>query len=243
MSQIIEPQRSLWEKFVGGTSPQVKAALISAFVSLVLALITITSYLVENSRLKREISSTTSKVQELELELTPFRTLAIQKFSSADPAAMRQLANAMTRLQNDYSHALDSITQLNSQVETLRTTAVPRSLTPEQEKQLVRTLSKVVGVPVVIVSRMSDGESMDYGNQFGECIQKAGWEVSFNKLSLNDFKGVWVGYIGTNSEPTTLTALVTSLTEIGVPLTNVTVRADSIGGQLNGRIGLIVGRK
>src|SRR5260370_35941388 len=102
-SPLIIPKRPLWERMSHALSPQVKAALITAAVAIVLAVIPLAASLTENSRLKRENATKNARIQELELELTPFRTLAVEKYSRADADALRELAKTMTALQTNYS--------------------------------------------------------------------------------------------------------------------------------------------
>ena len=103
---IITPNQTRWEKIKGkvkGFSPQVKAALITVSVTVAVALITSIAGWIsassENSRLKRE-------VHDLELELIPFRNLAVQQFNKADTESLKKLAESMATLQKDYSEQL-----------------------------------------------------------------------------------------------------------------------------------------
>jgi len=117
---IITPNQTRWEKIKGkvkGFSPQVKAALITVSVTVAIALIaSIAGWISassENSRLKRE-------VHDLELELIPFRNLAVQQFNKADTESLKKLAESMATLQKDYSEQLRKTESLQAEIEQLR---------------------------------------------------------------------------------------------------------------------------
>src|SRR5436190_14990140 len=100
--QIIVPAKTLREQVIS-LSPQVKAAIITAGCTLFLSTIAgfwqWSRHAKENSALKQDLDKAAAKVQELEFELTPFRTLALEKFSRADAETLKKLAEQMTSLQ------------------------------------------------------------------------------------------------------------------------------------------------
>ena len=117
---IITPKQTRLEKFkaeVSGFSPQVKAALITVSVTVAIALIGLIggciSIYSENSSLK-------TKVHDLELEVLPFRNLAVQQFNRADAESMKRLAESMTTLHRDYSNQLETVNNLRQQIDQLR---------------------------------------------------------------------------------------------------------------------------
>jgi hypothetical protein len=119
-NHIITPKQTRLEKIeteVKGFSPQVKAALITVSVTVAIALITsiggFISMYSESSRLK-------SKVNDLELEVLPFRSLAVQQFNKADAESLKKLAESMTTLHRDYSNQLGTINNLRQQIEQLK---------------------------------------------------------------------------------------------------------------------------
>ena len=67
-----------------------------------------------------EISRLKAKVHDLELEVLPFRNLAVQQFNKADAESLKKLAESMTTLHHDYSNQLETINDLRSQIEQLR---------------------------------------------------------------------------------------------------------------------------
>ena len=99
-----------------GFSPQVKAAMITVGGTLIVtAIVTFIGWLgssSENSRLKE-------KVHDLELEVLPFRNLAVQEFRKSDAESMRRLAELMAKLHKAYTNQIDTINALRNQVEQL----------------------------------------------------------------------------------------------------------------------------
>jgi len=113
---IITPKQSWLEKLKSGvksSSPQVKQGLIGAGVALLIAIGGCVSVYSENSRLK-------SKVHDLELEVLPFRNLAVQQFNKADADSLKKLAESMAALHKSYSNELEKVNALRSQVEELK---------------------------------------------------------------------------------------------------------------------------
>jgi len=113
---IITPKQSRLEKLrneVKDFSPQVKQGLIAAAVTLLVAIGGCFAVNSENSRLK-------AKVHDLELEVLPFRNLAVQQFNRADAESLKKLAESMTTLHKDYSTQLETINSLRTQIEQLK---------------------------------------------------------------------------------------------------------------------------
>src|ERR1035438_4976002 len=105
--------KKTWRQRLKESSPQVKAALIATATTVVLAIGGFVfqhfHYANENSRLKQDNDTKTAKIQELEFELTPFRTLSVQKFNKADAESLKELANLMVSLQKDYSQQINTM--------------------------------------------------------------------------------------------------------------------------------------
>jgi hypothetical protein len=113
---IVSPRESRREKLwreVSAFSPQVKQGLIAASVALVLALGSCLGVFVENSRLR-------TKVHEMELELLPFRNLAVQEFNKADAQAMTRLAESMRDLKLQNGKELEQVDRLLKEVDRLK---------------------------------------------------------------------------------------------------------------------------
>ncbi len=183
--RLIIPKKPWWERLSQSLSPQVKAAIITAGVMIALSIISLVGTLNENSRLKREATSKTARIQELELELTPFRTLAVATYSKADADALRRLAETMTALQRDYAEALNTVTSLQRQLASLQTKMAPRSLAPEQQRSLQDRLEAFSGQQFAILTYQDDPETLDLANTIYRVLLSSGWVY----VRTNEFLG------------------------------------------------------
>lgn len=113
----------------------------------------------------------------------------------------------------------------------LRQLAEPRSITPEIEKALIARFADWKERSLVVVSKMLDSESAEYGRQIGTVFERAGWRVQFNKSSLNDHKGFVVGsYTLTGKPIDRLEDFLSRIRECGIDVQYATLAQNSISG-------------
>ncbi len=167
-SPLIIPKKPWWKRLSESLSPQVKAALISAGVTIALAVIPFVACLNENSRLKQDNASKASKIQELEFELTPLKTLAIAWYGTADADTLKRLAETMAELQKDYS-------ELQAQLASLRAKMAPRSLSMEQQAILQDKLKGFSGQAFTVVTYQDDQETLDLSNTIYGMLLSSKW--------------------------------------------------------------------
>jgi hypothetical protein len=96
---------------------------------------------------------------------------------------------------------------------------------------------------VVVISKMLDGESSEYADQIAAAIQKAGWEVSRNRSSLHNFRGLTAAMIGENSSKEDVAAVVGPLMAAQIPFQPQALNSNQVSGVLNGKVAIVVGRK
>jgi hypothetical protein len=214
---IVTPRLSPKEKLVNevrGFSPQVKQGLIAATVALLLALGSCATIYSENSRLK-------AKVHDLELEVLPFRNLAVQQFNRADPETLKKLADSMATLHKDYLQALASINELQTRLQSLSVKTAPRSLTPEQNRVLSDTLRKLGSHNIRIIVPGTDAESQQFAIALRAVFLDCGWQVPPLGGVLFDgppIIGIQVR-AGQNPAPAHLWAIHDVLQRLGFPTT------------------------
>jgi hypothetical protein len=119
----------------------------------------------------------------------------------------------------------------------------PRHITEEQCSIIVNHLSKSQPFPVVVISKMLDGERSEYADQIAAAIQKAGWEVSRNRSSLHNFRGLTAAMIGENSSKEDVAAVVGPLMAAQIPFQPQALNSNQVSGVLNGKVAIVVGRK
>jgi hypothetical protein len=127
----------------------------------------------------------------------------------------------------------------------LRGVTAPRHLTESQENNVVERLQGVKAAPVIVSAYAFEDESAAYAAQIATALRKAGWQVSLNKSSMNDFKGVSLGTVNVMRRPLSgLHELAKALTAAGVDLHQREIAPDSVAGSLeDGSLLVVVGRK
>lgn len=106
----------------------IRAALIIVVGSIIVAGINIwhersglkidnEKYKNENSELRQQISQKNSEIQRLETQLTPFKTIAIEKYTGSEQEALRKLANELQELKNFVDPLKKPIASATAQVE------------------------------------------------------------------------------------------------------------------------------
>jgi len=132
-----------------------------------------------------------------------------------------------------------------TELDTLRQVTAPRHITSVQEDILLEHLRGVNASPVIVSAYSFEDESASYAGQIAAVLRKAGWKVSVNKASMNDFKGVSLGEVALMHQTLSgLHELVQAFTEAHLDLRQREIGLDSIAGQLeDGSLLVIVGRK
>jgi len=104
------------------------------------------------------------------------------------------------------------------EAEKLRSESQPRRLTGAQRDKLRDLLKAYQLVPIGVVSKLMDTESMDFADDLASALGDAGWETGRIKTLASRKYGVW---LGTASEALNavepVQALDKALTAIGVP--------------------------
>ena len=57
------------------------------------------------------------------------------------------------------------------------------------------------GAPVIVAALVDDEESYAYATQIAASLRQAGWGVSFNRASMNDFRGVGLATVNLMQRP------------------------------------------
>src|SRR5882724_6282002 len=109
---------------------------------------------------------------------------------------VRKLASQKEHIQADLQRA-------HQELGTLRRVTAPRQLPAEDEQRLVSSLRGVRAAPVIVSAYNLEDESYAYAKAIASAIRQAGWEVTVNKSSMNDFKGVTLGTINLMQRPLT----------------------------------------
>jgi hypothetical protein len=127
----------------------------------------------ENKRLLNLSQNQTAEIQRLETLLTPFRTIAIEKFTGTEAEALQQLAERITTVDAALASAKEKIEGL--QEELLQKTS-DRSLTEEQKQSLKSSLAGVSG-KVIVKADFADSEAQMFANQIKSTLADTDLEL------------------------------------------------------------------
>jgi hypothetical protein len=200
----------------------VQAALIIVIGTIIVASINIvnsrSALYQENEALKQKVGEQkdeieslgnekekqTSEIQRLETILTPFRTIALEKYTGSEKEVLKKLRNDLT-LVGEKTLALED--QLK-----------PRIINQEQINFIASKISLNKDIKVRFLIMASDLEIKNFKDQIKQAIEKAGWEVTGDIIALAaSFEGIT---LYTSEKPATqaLTSLYSALKELGFKL-------------------------
>jgi len=118
------------QKFYQKASVQV--AIVSAIGLFAVTAITIwhqrSQLKTDNQNLQREVTGKTSEIQRLETLLTPFRTIALEKFTGDEKQALRKLADDILHLHSQDQVKAKQIASLQTELSKAKTLAAPAEL-------------------------------------------------------------------------------------------------------------------
>jgi hypothetical protein len=118
----------------------------------------------------------TAEIQRLETLLTPFRTIALEKFSGPEGKALEQLAERITMIDASLANAKKELE--STKQELLRKTS-DRSLTKEKKQKLKSSLSGVSG-QIIIKADFVDSEAQMFANQIKDAFSETDLEIIEN---------------------------------------------------------------
>lgn len=171
---------------------------------------------------KTTIIDKTTEIQRLETLLTPFRTIALQKYTDPEPEALRKLAYRIKELESSVA---------------------PRHLSDKQEKALLESLSGQQKGEITVVSRMMDGEAKDYALQLANTIADSGWKVGINFMLADDIIGLGVTSYKYDSRLPNHNYLLSTLNNAGIPCNDIVIKDNSVPLGEKAALLLVVGRK
>jgi hypothetical protein len=209
-----------WMTFWESVAALRRAEFITLIVTLVLPLLSGTILLTLRHRIKTLLDQTT-QIQGA------FYHDSVERLVEKNDALSHRLGTAGTELT------------------TLRQVTAPREITSVQEDILLEKLRGASAAPVIVAAYAFEDESASYAAEIAAVLRKAGWNVSVNKSSMNDFKGISLGKIALMHQPLSgLHELAQAFTEARLDLRQRDIHPDTIAGQLeDGRLLVVVGRK
>lgn len=112
----------------------VQVAIVAALGLIITTVITVahqrSQIVSDNDRLKNEVSNKSAEIQHLETLLTPFRTIALEKFTGDEKEALRKLADYVIELQKKDAEQTRLIMELQKEAKQAKQMYGPPILNP-----------------------------------------------------------------------------------------------------------------
>jgi hypothetical protein len=161
-----------------------------------------------------------------------------QSQTFAHHESVQKLETLKQRLESDLVNTQKGLSAL-------RRVTAPRQLTQADGDLLIEKLRGVKAAPVIVSAYSFEEESYDYAEQIAGALRQAGWDVTLNKASMNDFKGVSLGSVNLMRKPLSgLRELAEALATAHVDVHQREIAPDTIAGSLqDGSLLVVVGRK
>lgn len=158
----------------------VQVAIVSGLVAIIIAGATIlhqrSDLKDENERLLRLTQKQSAEIQRLETQLTPFRTIALEKFAGPEGEALKQLAERITTIDESLANAKKELEKTKQEL--VQKTS-DRNLTEDQKQKLKLSLKGVSG-QVIIKADFVDSEAQMFANQIKQVLLKTDIEILEN---------------------------------------------------------------
>lgn len=240
----------------------VQVAIITGIVAILIAAMNIyfkfSDTNSENLNLKKEIeqkdnekksfeiklNSKEREIQRLETLLTPFRTIALEKYTGTETEALNELADKIQEYQLTIIEKTRKIQELEKAVIKLERMTLPRNLPSDKKNNLKDLLSFNSNYQIGVACKAFDTESCNYAEQIRSVFSNAKWQIApLNKSFLGDIE---------NDIAVTVTSTIQEeiANKIRDALNSVDIRCDyekipkgSISGIKENTIYLIVGSK
>jgi len=122
------------------------------------------------SKLQQKLSQKDSEIQRLETQLTPFRTIALEKYTGSEKEALEKLAQSMKIIE--------------SKTEDLERQLTPRKITPEKIAVIAEKISLIKGIKVHFLLIASDPEAGSFKEQIKKALEAGGWIIEKKEISV-----------------------------------------------------------
>jgi len=200
-----------------------KASVQTAMVTgAVLSVITIVTILHQRSELNQENKHLRSlskdqseEIQRLETLLTPFRTIALDKFTGTDAEVLQQLAERIRTIDASLADAKKTIDSLKEEL-ILKTS--DRNLTQDQRQSLIQSLAGISG-KVIVKADFADSEANMYANQIKSALAETRLEIveqpSTGVVSVHE-KGICLLVMDVQNLPSHAEAILKAFQQIDI---------------------------
>jgi len=122
------------------------------------------------TKLEQHLSQKDAVIQRLETQLTPFKTIALSKYTGSEQEALNKLAQ--------------NLKVIESKTAALEKQLSPRKLTQEQTATITKQISLIKGVKVHFLLIASDPEAGAFKEQIKRAFEAGGWPVEKDIIAV-----------------------------------------------------------
>lgn len=134
------------------------------------------------SELYRQLSQKDSEIQRMETQLTPFRTIALEKYTGSEQEALKKLADELEELRNADLSILLKLRNIEDTVGTIQqastVSTTKRVISGAVAKRLTSSLKDITDYDVEILCVMGDVEGFALADQIKQIFSRANWKVT-----------------------------------------------------------------
>ena len=168
--------------------------------------------------LEQDCLTRDNKIQLLETQLTPFKTIALEKYTGSEQEALQKLA--------------ENLETLEQKTSALEKRLKPRSLSAKQISILTEKTNTVKNIKIHFLLIASDPEAEFFKNQIKDSLLKGGWTIEKDEIALaGAFQGITL-YASQDPPNQAVQILYQSLKEFGFELSmirDITLPDNTIG--------------
>ena len=168
--------------------------------------------------LEQDCLTRDNKIQLLETQLTPFKTIALEKYTGSEQEALQKLA--------------ENLETLEQKTSALEKRLKPRSLSVKQISILTEKTNTVKNIKIHFLLIASDPEAEFFKNQIKDSLLKGGWTIEKDEIALaGAFQGITL-YASQDPPNQAVQILYQSLKEFGFELSmirDITLPDNTIG--------------
>ncbi len=133
-------------------------------------------------------------------------------------------------------------------IRNLENQMAPRSLTNDQAQKLTKNFSNLFnrtepGLALILVTKFMDDESLSYGKQIKNAIEKAGVPVIFSTTSTHSFRGISIFHNPDSKDSANLKEVQKAFIDASINFNNTYQVVTKTAVQYKPAVYIIIGRK
>ena len=169
------------------------------------------------------------------------------KIAASNAVAQTAKADAATATLKS-QNAIKELDSSKQVIRNLENKMAPRSLTNEQAQKLTKNFSNLFnrtepGLALILVTKFMDDESLSYGKQIKNAIEKAGVPVIFSTTSTHSFRGISIFHNPDSKDSANLKEVQKAFIDASINFNNTYQVVTKTAVQYKPAVYIIIGRK